>query len=133
MFQRNQWRLGKSLLAHFDRAALLPSSLGVVRARRENLAGQNLLQHLLDRRAVDRRMQSEDVIQNPAQGKDVGPRIQFVDFAISQLPKERSVPMLVDIARSNKSPSVRKKAIFWLGQSGDPAAIKFFEEILLKK
>lgn len=54
-------------------------------------------------------------------------------FAISQLPKDRSVPMLVDIARSNKSPSVRKRAIFWLGQSGDPAALKFFEEILLKK
>ena len=54
-------------------------------------------------------------------------------FAISQLPKDRSVPMLVDIARSNKSPSVRKRAIFWLGQSGDPAALKFFEEILLKE
>jgi len=54
-------------------------------------------------------------------------------FAISQLPKEKSVPMLVDIAKTNKSPSVRKKAIFWLGQTGDEAALKFFEEILLKK
>ena len=54
-------------------------------------------------------------------------------FALSQLPKERSVPMLIDIARTNASPSVRKKAIFWLGQSGDEKALKFFEEILLKK
>lgn len=54
-------------------------------------------------------------------------------FAISQLPKEKSVPMLIDIAKTNKSPSVRKKAIFWLGQTGDDAALKFFEEILLKK
>lgn len=54
-------------------------------------------------------------------------------FAISQLPKERSVPLLIDIARKNKTASIRKKAIFWLGQSGDPAALAFFEEILLKK
>jgi hypothetical protein len=54
-------------------------------------------------------------------------------FAISQLPKDKSVPMLIDIAKTNKSASVRKKAIFWLGQTGDEAALKFFEEILLKK
>jgi len=54
-------------------------------------------------------------------------------FAISQLPKEKSVPMLIDIAKTNKSPSVRKRAIFWLGQTGDESALKFFEEILLKK
>jgi len=54
-------------------------------------------------------------------------------FAISQLPKDKSVPMLMDIAKTHKNPSVRKKAIFWLGQSNDPAALKLFEEILLKK
>jgi hypothetical protein len=41
--------------------------------------------------------------------------------------------MLIDIAKTNKSASLRKKAIFWLGQSGDPAALRFFEDILLKK
>jgi hypothetical protein len=41
--------------------------------------------------------------------------------------------MLIDIAKGNASPSVRKKAIFWLGQSGDEAALRFFEDILLKK
>ena len=54
-------------------------------------------------------------------------------FAISQLPEEKSVPMLIDIAKTNRSPSVRKKAIFWLGQVGSDEALKFFEEILLKK
>jgi hypothetical protein len=54
-------------------------------------------------------------------------------FAISQLPKDRSVPMLIDIARTNKNPKVKKQAIFWLGQKDDEAALKFFEEILLKK
>jgi hypothetical protein len=54
-------------------------------------------------------------------------------FAISQLPTEKSVPMLIDIARNNKNTKVRKQAIFWLGQKDDDAALKFFEEILLKK
>jgi len=54
-------------------------------------------------------------------------------FAISQLPQEKSVPMLIDIARTNKNPKVKKQAIFWLGQTDDEAALKFFEEILLKR
>jgi len=54
-------------------------------------------------------------------------------FAISQLPKQKSVPMLIDIAKANKNPSVRKKALFWLGLTGSEEAVKLFEEILLKK
>jgi HEAT repeat protein len=41
--------------------------------------------------------------------------------------------MLIDIAKTNKNPKVRKQAIFWLGQTGAPEALKFFEDILLKK
>ena len=41
--------------------------------------------------------------------------------------------MLFDIAKNDKDPELRKKAIFWLGQSHDPRAVKFFEDILLKK
>ncbi|UCC41745.1 MAG: HEAT repeat domain-containing protein [Candidatus Aminicenantes bacterium] len=54
-------------------------------------------------------------------------------FAISQLPSDKSVPILIDIAKTNKSPSIRKNAIFWLGQKDSKEALKFFEEILLKK
>ena len=54
-------------------------------------------------------------------------------FALSQLPNDQSVPMLIKIAKTNQSPSVRKNAIFWLGQTGDEEALKFFEDILLKK
>jgi len=72
----------------------------------------------------------KDIIDEPKE--ESGLKDQAV-FAISQLPKDKSVPMLIDIAKTNKSPSVRKKAIFWLGQTGDESALKFFEEILLKK
>jgi HEAT repeats len=54
-------------------------------------------------------------------------------FALSQLPKDEGVPRLIDVARNNRNPEVRKQAFFWLGQSKDPRAVQFFEEILLRK
>ena len=51
-------------------------------------------------------------------------------FALSQLPQEQAVPRLIDVARNNRSPDVRKQAMFWLGQSQDPRALAFFEEVL---
>jgi len=54
-------------------------------------------------------------------------------FALSQLPKDEGVPLLIQTARTNKNPVVRKQAMFWLGQSKDPRALAFFEEILGKK
>lgn len=53
-------------------------------------------------------------------------------FALSQLPKDEGVPILIRVARTNKSPDVRRKAMFWLGQSGDPRAVALFEEVLAK-
>ncbi len=51
-------------------------------------------------------------------------------FALSQLPKDEGVPRLIQVARSNRNPAVRKQAVFWLGQSNDPRALAFFEEVL---
>jgi len=51
-------------------------------------------------------------------------------FALQQLPNGQGVPMLIQVARSNKNPAVRKQAMFWLGQSNDPRALAFFEEVL---
>lgn len=53
-------------------------------------------------------------------------------FALSQEPRDVGVPALIQIARSNKDPGVRRKAIFWLGQSNDPRALSLFEEILTR-
>ncbi|HEU0176403.1 MAG TPA: HEAT repeat domain-containing protein [Blastocatellia bacterium] len=53
-------------------------------------------------------------------------------FAISQRPKDESVPLLIKIAKTHANPAVRKQAIFWLGQTGDERAVDFFKEILLK-
>lgn len=53
-------------------------------------------------------------------------------FALSQIPREQGVPVLLRAARSNPDPSVRRKALFWLGQSDDPRALALFEEILTR-
>ena len=50
-------------------------------------------------------------------------------FAIAQLPRERSVPLLIELVK-HKRAAVRKKAIFWLAQTGDPRALEAIEEIL---
>ncbi len=54
-------------------------------------------------------------------------------FALSQEPKDVGVPALIQIARSNRDPEVRKKAFFWLGQSNDPRALALFEEVLTRQ
>lgn len=51
-------------------------------------------------------------------------------FALSQLRGRQGVEPLLTIARTHKDPQVRQKAIFWLGQSGDPRAAQLFREIL---
>ncbi|MCU1259297.1 MAG: lyase domain protein repeat-containing protein [Bryobacterales bacterium] len=53
-------------------------------------------------------------------------------FALQQLPKDEGIPLLIQLARTNKNAEVRKQAMFWLGQSKDPRAVSFFEEILGK-
>lgn len=51
-------------------------------------------------------------------------------FALSQRPRDEGVPALIRIVRENRDPALVKKALFWLGQSGDPRALALFEEIL---
>jgi HEAT repeat protein len=51
-------------------------------------------------------------------------------FALSQLPKDESVPQLIHVADTNSNPVIRKEAIFWLGQSHDPRALTYLEQVL---
>jgi hypothetical protein len=54
-------------------------------------------------------------------------------FALSQRPHDEGVPALISVAKTNKVREIRKKALFWLGQSEDPRAIDLFEQILTKR
>lgn len=51
-------------------------------------------------------------------------------FALSQQPHGDGVPALIRIARTHADRELRRKALFWLGQSDDPRALALFEELL---
>lgn len=53
-------------------------------------------------------------------------------FALSQMPPEKGTPLLIHLAETNRNREVRKQAMFWLGQSHDPRALQFFEQVLTK-
>ena len=50
--------------------------------------------------------------------------------ALGQLPRDEGIPLLIKLARSHTNPVVRKQAMQRLGQSNDPRALSFFEEVL---
>lgn len=70
-----------------------------------------------------------DLAEDDTEDREV--RKQAV-FALSQLDKDKGVPELIHVAKTNRDPEIRKQAIFWLGQSEDPRAIALFEELLTK-
>jgi HEAT repeat protein len=52
-------------------------------------------------------------------------------FVFSQRGRDpAAMDKLFQIARSDRDPELRKKAIFWLGQSRDPRAQKFLEDLI---
>jgi hypothetical protein len=53
-------------------------------------------------------------------------------FALSQMGANDGVPKLIEVAKTNRNYVVRKEAIFWLGQSEDPRALAYIEEVLMK-
>ncbi len=53
-------------------------------------------------------------------------------FALTQMPAEQGVPLLIQVARTNRNREIRKQAMFWLGQSKDARALQFFEEVLAR-
>jgi len=53
-------------------------------------------------------------------------------FALSQRPNDEGVPALLTAARTDRDGKIRRSAIFWLGQSDDPRALAYFEEVLAK-
>jgi hypothetical protein len=52
-------------------------------------------------------------------------------FALSQRDGRRNALQLMEIAKSNPHPRLRKQALFWLAQSDEPEALDFIEKILL--
>lgn len=51
-------------------------------------------------------------------------------FVVSQRRDEEGLDKLMDIAQHDRDKQIRNQAMFWLGQSHDPRAAKFFRDIL---
>ena len=44
----------------------------------------------------------------------------------------KTTAMLMELARDQADPKARKKAIFWLGQSGDEGALDLIKEVVMQ-
>jgi HEAT repeat protein len=51
-------------------------------------------------------------------------------FVLSQSSEPAALDKLISIAKTDKDPASRKKALFWLGQSHDPRAMKALTEVI---
>jgi HEAT repeat protein len=51
-------------------------------------------------------------------------------FVYSERQETEAVDKLMNIARSDPNPELRRKAVFWLGQSNDPRVAQFLLEII---
>lgn len=51
-------------------------------------------------------------------------------FALSQLKRELATPALIGLSKSATSRFVKKQVLFWLGQSNDPRALDYLEQLL---
>jgi len=133
--------LAESDAGHTSREAIFPLTLadsvvvwpGLVRiARNSSLTGETRKQAVfwLSQIAGDQvtanlaGIAREDTIDREIRKQAV--------FALSQRHGE-GVPALIQIARTNRDPEVRKSAMFWLGQTNDPRAVALFEEILKRE
>ncbi len=76
---------------------------------------------------------SEDAIRRAIEQDPESQVKKRAVFALTQIKNGDGVPALIEIARTNKNPVVRKEAMHWLGQSKDPRAVKFFEDVLAVK
>ena len=113
-----------------DSHAAVRELIEIAKTERNTEAGKKAVFWLGQKASKECISALKDVIEDGEENESVK---ESAVFAVSQLPDDKAVPMLIDIAKKNKSPLVRKKAMFWLGQTGDVRALKFFEEILLKK
>lgn len=104
---------------------------GLLRIAKNRDAGEKVRKSAifwLSQAAGEKATEGLDSIVNDARG-DREVRESAV-FALSQRPDGEGVPALIRLAKQDRDPEIRKKAMFWLGQSKDPRAVALFEEIL---
>ncbi len=113
-----------------DSVILWPDLLELARDRQVETSSRKNAVFWLSQAAGDKAAAGlEEIVTDEGDDRQVR---EHAVFAVSQLPKDQGVPILLRVARSNPNPGVRRKAMFWLGQSDDPRALALFEDILTK-
>ena len=51
-------------------------------------------------------------------------------FVYSQREEPQAIEKLIDIAKRDSNPDLRKRALFWLGQSEDSRAVQAIQDII---
>lgn len=113
-----------------DSVILWPDLLELARDRQVASSSRKNAVFWLSQAAGDKAAAGlEAIVTDDADDREVR---EHAVFAVSQLPQDQGVPILLKVARSNQNPEIRRKAMFWLGQSEDPRALALFEDILTK-
>jgi HEAT repeat protein len=87
--------------------------------------------HMIGERAGRR---SLELLRDTLDSSTADTQIQIQALhAISERPAEESVPLLIKAAKSHPNSQVRRAAIHWLGESGDPRALEYFRQVLTEK
>ena len=105
----------------------------IVRVARDDKSAHVRGQALFWLAQKSERQISEEAIRNAIEQDPETQVKKRAVFALTQIKNGDGVPMLIEIARTNKNAVVRKEAMHWLGNSKDPRAIKFFEDVLAAK
>jgi len=104
--------------------------LFAVAAGNDNLELKKQAIRLLGDRAGKK---SFEFLSATAQSADGNTEVQMQAVrSIGERHAEESVPILIKIAKTHPNQLVRKQAIRSLGESGDPRAVEFFREVLMK-
>jgi HEAT repeat protein len=132
--ERNRGRAGRDAILGAvlaDSAEVWPRLLRIARNRDQARETRKSAVFWLGQAAGEAAVEGlGDIISEPDDDTAVK---ESAIFALSQLRHGAGVAPLIEIARRNPDPRLRKKAIFWLGQSDDPRALALFEELLTRR
>jgi hypothetical protein len=116
------------LAASLAGAETWPRLLELARDRSLRPAARKAAVHGLGREAAGEAVAGlGGIVGDPTEEDEVR---EAAVFALSRLPRDRSVPLLIDLARTSPDARVRSRAFFWLADLDDPRALALFEEVL---
>jgi hypothetical protein len=109
-------------------AEIWPELLDMARDRALNTRTRQAALHWLGRRAAREAVAGlGGIVRDRTEDDEIR---ETAVFALSQLPDDQAIPLLIEVVRTMDEPRVVNRALFWLAEFDDPRAVGLFEEIL---